>query len=64
MHPLQVSFVPFRKLKAAAHLLNLNKTLEQVIKQRKVETFPSVAMFVYEISVARKEQESGYQNPN
>jgi len=47
-------------LKAAAHLLNLNKTLEQVIKQRKVETFPSAAMFVYEISVARKEQESGY----
>ena len=63
-HPLLVSFALFRKLKAALHLLNLNKTLEQVIKQRKVETFPSAAMFVYEISVAGKEQESGYQSPN
>ena len=63
-HPLLVSFAPFRELKAAAHLLNLIKTLEQVITQRKIETFHSAAMFVYEISVARKEQESGYLSPN
>ena len=63
-HPLLVSFAPFWELKAAAHLLKLIKTLEQVITQRKVETFPSAAMFVYEISVARKEQESGYLSPN
>ena len=45
--PLLVSFAPFRTLKTAALLLNFNKTLEEVIKQRKVETFPSAAMFAY-----------------